>query len=146
MRTKQVRTFLYSRVKGWICLYICIYWIVIQRVTFRLYQLSLTGGKVISAAAAAALCCLCIPSSPDWLAPAQSRSLLLWHPRHKQWHTPMITSHKCFQSQLIFFFSQTFAFISTCSIFHVWLFELLRCLIRVAVCSKRKKNLTLWRY
>lgn len=42
-------------------------------VPFRLHQLSLTEGKVVTAAAAGAviLCCLCIPSWPDWLAPAQ---------------------------------------------------------------------------
>lgn len=109
---------------------------------FRLYQLSLTEGKVISAAAAtaaAALCCLCIPffRQTGWLQLSPgvcscdtqdtSNDTHLW--------SPPTSAFKVNR----FFFSQTFAFISTRCIFRVW-FELLRYLIRVAVCSKRKKK------
>lgn len=83
---------------------------VTQHVTNRLYQLGLTGDNIVvsslRAVAAAAAPLLSLHSSPSRLLGSSSvlRSLLLWHLRHKQWHTPMIPRPKCtqsFQSQLI---------------------------------------------
>lgn len=147
MCTKQVRTFLYSRVKGWICLYICIYWIVIQCVTFRLYQLSLTGGKVSSSSSRSPL--LSLHSFFARLVGSSSvQESALVTPKtqamtHTYDHLPQVLSKSI---DFFFFFLKLLPLSQRVLFFVFGYLSRLVTSLELLYAAKGEKNLTLWRY
>lgn len=89
-----------------------VYFSLSQHTVHRFYRQSLIRGIVVVSSTAGCSSSssplLSLHSSLPRLVGSSSvmESLLLWHLRYKQWHTPMITSFKCascFESQMIFF-------------------------------------------